>query len=88
MNQSILFPDIQTWDEEKQAVSFPAQQSGVLIECFIRKTELEKISGIAIEEGQQALDTFSQYRFELEELAEELIEEEEFNDLGQIEVLS
>ncbi len=88
MNQSILFPDIQTWDEEKQAVSFPAQQSGALIECFIRKTELEKISGITIEEGQQALDTFSQYRFELEELAEELIEEEEFNDLGQIEVLN
>ncbi|UUM30664.1 DUF1488 domain-containing protein [Vibrio japonicus] len=88
MNQSILFPDIQSWDEEQQIVTFPAQQSGALIECFIRKAELEKISGQRIEEEQQALDVFSQCRFELEELAEELIEEEEFNALGQIEVIS
>lgn len=88
MNQSILFPDIQTWDEEQQIVTFPAQQAGALIECFIRKAELEKISGSVIEGEQQALDAFSRSRFELEELAEELIEEEEFNTLGQIEVVS
>ncbi len=88
MNQSILFPDIQTWDEEQQTITFPAQQAGALIECFIRKVELEKISGSVIEGEQQALEAFSQSRFELEELAEELIEEEEFNTLGQIEVVS
>jgi len=88
MNQSILFPDIQSWDEEQQAITFPAQQSGALIECFVRQAELEKISGQTIADKQQALDVFCQCRFELEELAEDLIEEEEFNASGQIEVVS
>ncbi|EEX95150.1 hypothetical protein VIOR3934_06064 [Vibrio orientalis CIP 102891 = ATCC 33934] len=88
MNQSILFPDIQSWDEEKQAVLFSAQQSGALIQCLVDKQELEKLSGQVIGNAQQALEVFSQYRFDLEELAEELIEEEEFNSQGNIEVVS
>ncbi|KLN65284.1 MULTISPECIES: DUF1488 domain-containing protein [Vibrio] len=88
MNQSILFPDIQVWDEEKQAVLFSAQQSGALIQCLVDKQELEKLSGQVIGNAQQALEVFSQYRFDLEELAEELIEEEEFNSQGNIEVVS
>ncbi|MFM2588495.1 DUF1488 domain-containing protein [Vibrio sp. TBV020] len=88
MNQSILFPDIQSWDEEKKAVVFTAQQSGALIQCLISKDELAKISGQVIGNEQQALEVFSQYRFDLEELAEELIEEEEFNSEGNIEVVS
>ncbi|MCA2493656.1 DUF1488 family protein, partial [Vibrio sp. 2175-1] len=28
MNQSILFPDMQSWDEVSQSVNFVAQQSG------------------------------------------------------------
>ena len=31
MNQSILFPDMQSWDEASQSVNFAAQQSGALI---------------------------------------------------------
>lgn len=88
MNQSILFPDIQSWDEEKQVVLFSAQQSGALIQCLVDKQELEKLSGQVIGNAQQALEVFSQYRFDLEELAEELIEEEEFNSQGNIEVVS
>lgn len=86
MNQSILFPDIQSWDEEKQAIVFPAQQSGALIQCLVNTAELEKLSGQQIEGEQQALTVFSQYRFDLEELAEELIEDEEFNSKGEIEI--
>ena len=88
MNQSILFPDIQSWDEEKQSVVFPAQQSGALIQCVVNTPELEKLSGQKIEDGQQALKVFSQYRFDLEELAEELIEDEEYNSNGEIEITS
>lgn len=88
MNQSILFPDIQSWDEDKQAVLFSAQQAGALIPCLVSKTELEKLSGQTVENEQQALEVFSQYRFDLEELAEELIEDEEFNSQGWIEVVS
>ncbi|MCG9575935.1 DUF1488 domain-containing protein [Vibrio tubiashii] len=88
MNQSILFPDIQSWDEDKQAVLFSAQQAGALIQCLVSKTELEKLSGQTVENERQALEVFSQYRFDLEELAEELIEDEEFNSQGWIEVVS
>lgn len=88
MNQSILFPDIQTWDDEHQAILFPAQQAGALIECLITKVSLEQLSGQGIASSQQALDIFAQYRFDLEELAEALIEEEEFNSRGQIEVVN
>ncbi|EGU34174.1 hypothetical protein VII00023_06607 [Vibrio ichthyoenteri ATCC 700023] len=88
MNQSILFPDMQTWDDEQQAIVFPAQQSGALIECLISQAELERLSGQSIATSQQALEIFAQYRFDLEELAEALIEEEEFNPQGQIEVVN
>ena len=84
MNQSILFPDIQTWDEEYNAVRFPAQQSGMLIECLALVAAIEQVSGEKIEEEQQALSLFSQYRFDMEELAESLIEEEDYDDSGQV----
>jgi len=88
MNQSILFPDVQEWNAELEAVVFPAQQSGALIECVVSSKELQKICGISIHNGQQALAAFADVRFDLEELAEELIEDEAFNQLGQIEVVS
>ncbi|QXO17339.1 DUF1488 family protein [Vibrio ostreae] len=88
MNQSILFPDIQSWDEALQAVVFPAQQSGALIQCVVPLTELSRLSGRVVEDSQQALDTFAELRFDLEESAEALIEDEAFNQYGQIEVVS
>ncbi|MBD1559163.1 DUF1488 domain-containing protein [Vibrio sp. S9_S30] len=88
MNQSILFPDIQTWDKEHDAVRFPAQQSGMLIECLVQISVIEQLSGKKIEEGQQALSLFSQYRFDIEELAESLIEDEDYDDSGQVVIRS
>ncbi len=84
MNQSILFPDIQLWDEVSQSVNFSAQQSGALIECFVTKQKLEKLSGSLIETEQAAIKVFTDYRFDLEEMAEELIEDEAFNEEGHI----
>ncbi|ELA6601403.1 TPA: DUF1488 domain-containing protein [Vibrio alginolyticus] len=84
MNQSILFPDIQSWDEVSQSVNFSAQQSGALIECFVTKQKLEKFSGSLIETEQAAIKVFTDYRFDLEEMAEELIEDEAFNEEGHI----
>ncbi|WP_375751950.1 DUF1488 domain-containing protein [Vibrio sp. HN007] len=86
MNQSILFPDIQEWNEGTQAVVFPAQQSGALIECVISKAKLVELSGKNIESGEDALSIFADLRFDLEEVAEELIEDEMFNSSGQIEI--
>ncbi|MEZ9410515.1 MULTISPECIES: DUF1488 domain-containing protein [Vibrio] len=86
MNQSILFPDIQNWDEENQSIIFPAQQSGALIECVMSIEELSRLAGKDIEEGDQALVIFSELRFDIEELAEELIEEEEYDSSHRIQI--
>ncbi|MEZ9301139.1 DUF1488 domain-containing protein [Vibrio splendidus] len=86
MNQSILFPDIQDWDEENQSIIFSAQQSGALIECVMSIEELSRLAGKDIEEGDQALVIFSELRFDIEELAEELIEEEEYDSSNRIQI--
>jgi len=84
MNQSILFPDIQTWDIENQAVIFPAQNQGSLIECLVTKSYLDQLNGCALKDELDIISLFLQYRFDLEEQAELLIEEEEFSPSGQI----
>ncbi|MBR9789298.1 MAG: DUF1488 domain-containing protein [Vibrionaceae bacterium] len=84
MNQSILFPDIQSWNEPLQSVNFPAQQSGALIECYVTKQKLAKMSGSDVEGEQQAVEAFIALRFDLEEIAEELIEDEAFDEEGHI----
>ena len=84
MNQSILFPDMQSWDEASQSVNFVAQQSGALIECYVTKQKLEKLRGTLIETEQAAIKVFTDYRFDLEEIAEELIEDEAFDEEGHI----
>lgn len=86
MNQSILFPDLQHWDESKQAVVFFAQQNGALIECLVARQVLQELSGEALAESQHVMTVFSEWRFDLEELAEQVIEDEMFNSLGQIEI--
>ena len=88
MNQSILFSDIQSWDEDQQAVLFSAQRSGALIQCLISKKVLESIAGFYLNGEQQILAAFSMLRFDIEELTEQLIEDEVFNDQGMVEVAS
>ncbi|MGF1752265.1 DUF1488 domain-containing protein [Vibrio makurazakiensis] len=87
MNQSIFFPDIQTWDEAEQRVIFPAQESGALIECYISLGSLERLASKTITSSEQAIATFNELRFEIEELAEELIEEEEYDSSGNIQIV-
>lgn len=86
MNQSIIFPDTQIWKNASQVVSFPAQQSGALIECLAPVNLLEKLYGKDIDGEKEALTAFEALRFDLEDMAEEKIEAEEFNPLGQIEL--
>lgn len=87
MNQSILFPELQTWYEEKRVITFPAQQSGLTITCKISIESLSTFEGETIQDEEQALHMFSEYRFDIEELAEALIEDENFNEHGEIEVV-
>ena len=84
MNQSILFPDIQSWDETCQIVTFPAQSQGALIECIVTKDYLETLSGSTLTNEDDVINVFTQFRFDLEEQAEMSIEEEAFSPQGKI----
>ena len=86
MNQDILFADIQTWDNERQAVNFPAQQGGALINCWVSLAWLEKKCSQTLVDEAAALYAFGQCRFDLEDIAETMIEDEDFNPDGDIEI--
>lgn len=84
MNQSILFSDAQEWHSEQQCICFPAQQCGALINCIVSAEYLSQLSGEVVNTESQAIAIFEQYRFDLEERAEELIEDEKFDATGNI----
>ena len=56
MNQNILFSDELIWHES--AIEFHAQQSGMLISCFISLTQLQALSSLPVEGQQDAFDAF------------------------------
>ncbi|PFG45658.1 uncharacterized protein DUF1488 [Vibrio sp. ES.051] len=87
MNQAILFPDLQSWDESSQSVNFPAQQAGALIECYVTKQKLATMNRSDVEGERQAMEAFLACRFDLEEIAEELIEDEAFDEEGHIVIV-
>jgi hypothetical protein len=82
MNQSILFSDEVIWQED--AIEFHAQHSGMLIRCYIRLESLQAFSSQTIESKREALDIFEIHRFDIEEKAEALIEDESFGADGSI----
>jgi hypothetical protein len=86
MNQSVLFPELQDWNTELEVVEFPVQISGALISCSISLKKLREISGNTKLEGASAIECFLKFRFDIEELIEEMIEDERYNDLDQISI--
>ncbi|WEM42258.1 DUF1488 domain-containing protein [Photobacterium sp. DA100] len=86
MNQDILFADMQTWHSARQAVNFPAQQGGALINCWVSRAWLENACGQALANEAAVINAFVQCRFDLEEIAETMIEDEDFNGDGDIEI--
>lgn len=84
MNQNILFADIQTWDVQRQAVHFTAQQGGALINCWLSLSWLQQQDGLTLSTPAAVITTFIEYRFDIEDIAEAMIEEEDFNDCGDI----
>ncbi len=89
MNQSILFPDLQDWDQSSQMIIFPAQQQGMNIECRIGIAKLAALSETNLITTDQdiatkALAVFETYRFDIEEKVEVLIEQELFDEFGRI----
>jgi len=86
MNQSILFSDDLTVELDNQCVRFSAQQMGSLINCSVSFSWLEEESGESVCSQEKASEIFNQLRFDIEDTAEALIEDEEFNASGEIEI--
>ncbi len=85
MNQDILFADIQLWDSVRQAVNFPAQQAGALITCWVSLAWLQQHSpNLELANKEIILARFAELRFDLEEIAEEMIEDERFDECDDI----
>ncbi|BDF95932.1 MULTISPECIES: DUF1488 family protein [Pseudoalteromonas] len=80
MNQAIQFIDRIEFNEQTQLLTFFAQVSGLMVECIIDTHSL------AISDNAAAKLYFESLRFDYEELAEQLIEDEEYNSAGQIEI--
>jgi hypothetical protein len=72
MNQAIQFVDRYTYIVERKAIQFEAIVSGLIVYCFIEH------------DGRQVEMYLNQNKFDLEDQATELIEDEEYNELGEI----
>lgn len=83
MNQSVLFNDDFHWDQPLQLVSFSAQSAGSLIKCFLTESYLEKIGAIGDNE-QTIIDLCQLMQFDIEEDAQQAIEDEHLNDKNEL----
>lgn len=84
MNQAILFDDQLTIDWSVGTVRFDVQWGGQLVPCLISISELQRRSGDPLINAEQVGVAFEQLRFDLEEEAEALIEEEAFDVQGMV----
>lgn len=80
MNQAIQFIDRIDYNEQAQQLTFYAQVSGLMVECII------DMQSLIIADSATAQYHFELRRFDYEELAEQLIEDEEYNSTGQVVV--
>ncbi|ORM60643.1 DUF1488 domain-containing protein [Pantoea rodasii] len=79
MNQSIHFPDRESWDDERQAILFPVLLQGMGLTCAIKLEALYSRFG-----SGEAMALFRAHRWDLEEDAEMLIRQDEIDDQGWI----
>ncbi|UJF22222.1 DUF1488 domain-containing protein [Shewanella sp. OMA3-2] len=85
MNQSVIFTD-QLYIETNQ-VRFIAQQQGVNINCFASFAVISALCDNQDVNEHNAINLFELCRFDLEDKAEALIEQEAFCDSGDIALL-
>ncbi|QHM73602.1 DUF1488 domain-containing protein [Mixta intestinalis] len=80
MNQAIQFPDRESWDEQRQAVCFPAMVNGFQLTCAISGSVLlQRFGG-----NNEPLAIFQQHRWDLEDQAQALIEDQQEDSQGWI----
>ena len=84
MNQSIQFNDGVVWQEAQQRLMFSAQMLGATVSCYISRHYLEQLAARPLVRPDELLQTFEALRFDIEELAEQRIAEQEFAEDGSI----
>ncbi len=82
MNQAIQFPDREAWRDDLLAVCFPALVSGMQLNCAITGETLAKRFGG--ETPAQWLALFQEHRWDLEEEAEQLLQQQLEDDQGWV----
>ncbi len=82
MNQAIQFPDREHWDEQRQAVCFPALVNGLVLTCAIPQSVL--VARFSGESSDEWLAAFREHRWDLEEDAEQLIAAQQEDDQGWV----
>lgn len=85
MNQAIQFPDREEWRTDISAVVFPALVHGMQLTCAISGETLASRFGGCTPE--QWLETFQQLRWDLEEEAEALIQDQQEDSQGWVWLL-
>ncbi|MCT8988239.1 DUF1488 family protein [Shewanella phaeophyticola] len=84
MNQSVIFGD--QLFVEADNVRFVAQQQGVNINCYVSFATISGLCQSQMVNQHNAASMFEQCQFDLEDQAEELINQEAFTDTGDIEL--
>lgn len=82
MNQAILFPDREAWDEARQCICFPALVNGFQVNCALSAGSLaHRFGGDA---PLHWLESFRLHRWDLEDEAEQAICDGEQDSQGWV----
>ncbi|MDD8060573.1 MULTISPECIES: DUF1488 domain-containing protein [Shewanella] len=84
MNQNVIFGD--QLFVEADNVRFIAQRQGVNINCFVSFSTISALCQSQAVSEHNAACMFEQCRFDLEDQAEALINQEAFTDIGDIKL--
>jgi len=86
MNQAILFNDDLMWCQDTLQTKVTAQSAGILIQVFVSMGYLQRL-GLGSTEPAAVLAFCHQVQFDIEEDAQQLIEQEQLNEKNQLFLL-
>lgn len=95
MNQTIIFTDNEHYNIALSQIEFQAQSQGILISCVISLSHLkrlneqtERVTDKLLEsdnnDQKHVLDLFENVRFDIEDIAEKMINQQAFSEDGRI----
>ena len=87
MNQAIIFSDNEQYNANLQQIEFQAQCQGALITCIISSKDLCKMNpdqAHLVDDKEALLALFEGSRFDIEDIAEHMINQQDFRQDGKI----